>query len=314
MNLIEILRSRIGSLPTGPHTIGVESVLLHVEVATRHYDRGRSNQDETAFTDAIYRTNQAYEGSLKEAYRVLAEKNPDRKTPNDIEDYLQKNQILRPRVLSQLTTYRTEWRNPSTHDYKLDFNEAESLLAIFSVSAFAIVLIDQIGQKLAFEQVKAATKPTPKLPTLQSLVEEFIGLLPQFLSVFNSVIVFDSASEPGSGIVIILQAIGSLHGFLSAARPDWNVAIESKIKGKQQADLIISHADESLIVEIKRGNLKRAELLDHSVNQATQIMKDSGIKNAVIFNILIPNTGNIERLKSTRVDGIGDIVVVSTLS
>jgi hypothetical protein len=72
--------------------------------------------DETAFTDAIYRTNQAFEGSLKEAYRVLTGKNPLKLRPFDIETFFQEQRILRSRVLAQFSNYRTEWRNPATHD------------------------------------------------------------------------------------------------------------------------------------------------------------------------------------------------------
>jgi hypothetical protein len=74
MDLIEILRQRIESLAAGEHIIGFRAVLQHIVVAANHFARGQSSGDDTAFTDAIYRTNQAFEGSLKEAYRVLAGK------------------------------------------------------------------------------------------------------------------------------------------------------------------------------------------------------------------------------------------------
>ena len=35
--------------------------------------------DENFFTDVIYRTNHAFEGILKEAYQILANKNADKK-------------------------------------------------------------------------------------------------------------------------------------------------------------------------------------------------------------------------------------------
>ncbi len=130
MDLISILQSRVTSLPDGPYSVGLKAVLQHVEVAAKHLARGQSTDDETAFTDAIYRTNQAFEGSLKEAYRVLASKDPTGVRPFDIENYFQQQSILRPRVLAQFTTYRTEWRNPSAHDYRLEFDEDEALLAI----------------------------------------------------------------------------------------------------------------------------------------------------------------------------------------
>ena len=62
MNLLEILTSRINGLPEGGYTQGLKAVLQHVQVAANHLARGQSTADDTAFTDAIYRTNQAFEG------------------------------------------------------------------------------------------------------------------------------------------------------------------------------------------------------------------------------------------------------------
>jgi hypothetical protein len=127
MDLLDTLRSKINVLDDGSYISGLKSVLLHIETEFRHLSRGQSTEDETAFTDAIYRTNQAFEGSIKEAYRVLAAQDPARKRPFDIESYPEKNNTFRSRVLNQLTNYRTKWRNPSAHDYKLDFDGARQL-------------------------------------------------------------------------------------------------------------------------------------------------------------------------------------------
>src|SRR5262249_49401315 len=137
MDLFAILRSKIDTLPEGDYSSGLSAVVRHLETSFNHLSRGQQQGEETAFTDAIYRTNQAFEGSIKEAYRVLAQQDPGQQRPYDIENYLENNKLLRQRVLSQFTNYRKEWRNPSTHDYKLDFNESEAFLAIVSVSAFA---------------------------------------------------------------------------------------------------------------------------------------------------------------------------------
>lgn len=123
--------------------------MRHINAAIRHLNRG-NDVEEDACTDAIYRTNQAFEGSLKEAYRVLAKKDPTGISPFKIEEYLEGHNLIRPRVLKQLTRYRTDYRNPSTHDHKLDFDEDEALLAIVSVCAFSKLLLDQISASLAF--------------------------------------------------------------------------------------------------------------------------------------------------------------------
>lgn len=125
MDLIATLRTKIETLPQGEYMHGLHSVLMHIETSFKHLDRGQSQDDEQAFTDAVYRTNQAFEGSIKEAYRVLAGKDPEKITPFEIENYLDKSSVFKPRVLAQFTTYRTKWRNPSTHDYTLSFDESE---------------------------------------------------------------------------------------------------------------------------------------------------------------------------------------------
>ena len=153
MDIVERLREAIHKLPSGDHSIGLSAITRHINAAIRHFENGIET-DQDCFTDSIYRTNQAYEGSLKEAYRVLAKKDPSGLTPHKIESYLEKNQIVRPRVLLQLSRYRQDYRNPSSHDYKLDFNEDEALLAIVSVCAFAKLLVGQISEKLAFDNAE----------------------------------------------------------------------------------------------------------------------------------------------------------------
>ena len=84
MDLFAILRSKIGNLPRGEYSTGLRAVLRHLETSFRHLSRGQLDGDETAFTDVIYRTNQAFEGSIKEAYRVLAQQDPGGKKPSKL--------------------------------------------------------------------------------------------------------------------------------------------------------------------------------------------------------------------------------------
>jgi hypothetical protein len=88
---------------------------------------------------------------------VMTGRDPSRLTPHKIEEYLEKQNVIRPRALKQLTRYREDYRNPSTHDYKLDFNEDEALLAIVSVCAFTKLLVNQISGKVAYEAGRDAT-------------------------------------------------------------------------------------------------------------------------------------------------------------
>lgn len=88
MDLFKTLRQKVDTLGDGEYLPGLRAVLLHIETAHKHLERGQIHNDEPAFTDAIYRTNQAFEGSIKEAYRVLAGRDPARQRPFDIENTL----------------------------------------------------------------------------------------------------------------------------------------------------------------------------------------------------------------------------------
>lgn len=134
----------------------MRDVVIHLEAAGKLLELGTALPDDAFFTDVIYRANHAFEGALKEAFEVLAEKESSGKTPHQIEQYLEKDGVLGDRVLTLLTNYRKEWRNPSTHDHRLFFKEQEAFLALVSVSAFVRILLDQIARKCWYEAEKTA--------------------------------------------------------------------------------------------------------------------------------------------------------------
>ena len=141
MDLLQSIKEKSEYFADTEEDQGVLSVVSHIEIAERHYGGGK-NGDDYLYNDVIYRCNQAFEGSLKEAYRIITGNDPNKLTPHKIEKYFEQNSVLRERVLSLFTNYRTEWRNKSTHDYKLYFSEQEAFLAIVSISAFINILFD----------------------------------------------------------------------------------------------------------------------------------------------------------------------------
>lgn len=310
MDLVETLRKKIDVLEDGEYVPGLKAVLLHIETAFRHLSRGQDTDDGTAFTDAIYRTNQAFEGSVKEAYRVLAVQDPTKRRPFDIENYLEQNNIFRSRVLSQLTTYRTEWRNPSAHDYKLDFDESEAFLAIISVSAFACLLLDQIAERLAFaksqaeaEAQKVALDANLAATLNANLLVRVTELLNQFCEIH-----LPSVSSPGKATES--QLIGSLHGFLSSAAPELTVQTEARLNEQKslRADLLVSRGAEKVVVELKR-RLVRQDYA-HAVVQVEQYLLIGGIKDGVL--LFLPDAPSAMERFEAVVPGIdGRLVVLS---
>ncbi len=246
MDCQKILSDKIDALPQGDHTNGLKAVRLHIESAVRHYQRGVAEKDETIFTDAIYRCNQAYEGSLKEAYRVLAGKIPDRHTPSQIEDFLTEGNILRRRLLDQLTRYRTEWRNPSTHNHMLDFDEDEALLAIGSVTALAIVLCDQIDGMLAFNAAEAsAASRMIASPRSGQLIDQIAEKVAEYCTLI--------AEQPGASMTSS-HFEGGLAGFLQSTFEKRDIAVQLGGRDPRalvSPDILLQAGKEKFVLELK---------------------------------------------------------------
>lgn len=308
MDLVETLRKKIAPLEEGEHVLGLKAVLQHIETAFRHLSRGQDFEDETAFTDAIYRTNQAFEGSIKEAYRVLAKQDPDKKTPFEIENYLEQNGIFRNRVLTQLTTYRTSWRNPSTHNYKLDFDESEAFLAIVSVSAFACLLLDQMAERLAFDKAQAEAehqKASLQASLHQTKNSDSLSRVEELLTQFCAI---HAPSSGDSHRQSEVQTIGALHGFLSSAAPELNVQTEVRLNGTRpyRADLVVGEGEDRVIVEVKRRFLSKNYA--NVVAQVEHYLLVGEMKKAIA--LFLPDApGGMERTE-VQVPGIGGKVVV----
>ena len=99
MDLLKQIKDKVTSNPDWSGARGLQSVLTHIEIAERYHHRAKADRDEHLYTDVIYRTNHAFEGILKEAYVVLAEKPADKLTPHEIEEYLLSSKALRGRVM-----------------------------------------------------------------------------------------------------------------------------------------------------------------------------------------------------------------------
>src|SRR5882672_6015100 len=216
MNLLDELRRKIETFDTHYRKTGISAAIRHIEVGERYLEKGRTDEDPDFFNDVVYRTNQAFEGMLKEAYAVLADTEATKLSPYSIEKYLLDGKKLSERVLGLFTTYRTQWRNPATHDHTLLFSEQEALLAIVNVSAFAVVLLDQIIETISFKHQRAETERRQKLVAStvrelgeQGLAELIVGLLKSFTE--DPIVKEPVKSEA--------ELIGRLSGFLVGAYP-----------------------------------------------------------------------------------------------
>lgn len=279
MDLQKIIRTNIDALPPGTTKTGLEAVLSHIEAAYRHLARGQSSEEESAFTDAIYRTNQAFEGGVKEAYRTLTEKDPKNTTPFQIEKYLEEEELFPERVLSQFTNYRMNWRNPSTHDYTLSFDETEAFLAIVSVSAFVKLLIDQITQQTAFEEARRDFASDTQ--HIEPIDENC--LLDRVASLFDEFVTSYWSKSSAQQIETEMQLIGAATGYLSSVAPDLKWTAGHVIRGEttHYIDLLIEDKNDKVIVELKRG--KNSALQAQGIQQLRSYLTAASARNGLLF-------------------------------
>lgn len=102
---------------------------------------------------------------VKEAYRVLAGKDPSRIAPHKIEEFLGQADLLRKKVLDQFARYRTEWRNPFHARLRSRFRRGRRPDGNRICTVFAIVLCDQIdGNFLLTLRRTHERLPPPRRP------------------------------------------------------------------------------------------------------------------------------------------------------
>ena len=218
IDILKELNERLQQLDGQPMFDGIKAATRHIEVAEKHYNRAIQEHDEEAFNDVIYRTNQAFEGMLKEAYEITTGKTGKGVTPNKIEKYFIDNQEYKGRIMQLLTNYRQDWRNPSTHDHSLIFNDDEAILAISSVTAFAFILLGGILEKVNFARgQRAATESTVPVRAEGSTDSKVVNAISSYyIEVFKRE--FPDASRPREQ-----EIVGSLGGYLTSLFSDLRI-------------------------------------------------------------------------------------------
>lgn len=303
MDLLKLLKDKAEYFSASEDDRGISNVVSHIEIAERHYENGKSG-DDYLFNDVIYRINQAFEGALKEAYRIISGKNPNKITPHKIEKHFEENGVLKVRVLQLFTNYRTEWRNKSTHDHKLYFSEQEAFLAIVNISAFINILLEQMVEKQAYNKETEDLKKSPIEKDLNSasktLNDRIIDLLLSF-----SKEVPDKAI--GTTIPRIKEAalIGSLTAFVNNRAEDITIYPEFSImrqndRPRYLADFFLQKDDEKLIIEIKNPMHGISRVLRGGTEQLLNYLTASGVENGVLYIPPLVKNEELEVAKLTK--------------
>jgi hypothetical protein len=304
MDILNLIKTNLISSKKLNESSGVKAVIAHIEVAEDYLIKAKKEDTNSLYTDIIYRTNHAFEGILKEAYSILTKEDSSKKTTYDIENYFSNNSILKSRVADLFKNYRKEWRNPSTHDYKLFFTEQESFLAIVSVSAFVKILIDQMIEKISSDDEIEITSSKvieikDKITNYKdlSLLDKCTALLLQFGKQFKKT---DIEIEN----FIEYQFLGMITGFIKTIEPDFDIETEPLIKNEfanARPDILISYGNEKIIIEIKRNlsseNIRSAE------SQLLIYLALSKIPNGILYQVPLKSNQEYVVNKIPRSDG-----------
>ena len=89
MNLLKGIRDKTDIVNSYKSITVLDSIITHIQRAETYLNRGREEEEEDFFTDVIYRTNQAYEGILKESYKVFTREDHLDKPLYKIEEYFE---------------------------------------------------------------------------------------------------------------------------------------------------------------------------------------------------------------------------------
>jgi hypothetical protein len=277
MDLLAEIRRKIEALPEANRS-GPMEVVRHLEQCERLLVRGRDREPEF-FNDIVYRTNQAFEGALKEAYRALESKDPDKITLHKIEQHLTKNSIVRPKVASLMQNYRMDWRNPSTHDYTLRFDESEGVLALTSVSAFFLALLGQIQDKLA---IKDITLPPPEtIPPVKVHGDEFINEVA--IQIVRALFSLGASAREN---ISEQQAVLLLVNALSTSNPNWKIEIQPAVNTPGgvvlRPDLLVESNGRKTIIEVQMasGNASRRA---SAVEQLKRYIRAAAIRYGILL-------------------------------
>ncbi len=186
--------------------------------------------------------------------------------------------------------YRQNWRNPSTHEYDLFFSQEEATLALTSVSAFILVLSNQIFEKVySDEETKIVTE---NLPQIKKSIENYESLSLNE-KVINLLLHFNSSQD----ISIESALSGVLSGYLPTIDNEFSILRNPPIKIKDQVlrpDFIIQKNTEKIILELKFG--PRRSDIKFSVDRMFNFLIRSKITKGILFCYDgQQNTRNIER-------------------
>src|SRR3989338_4988853 len=295
MDTLEYLRNKAERLSVLLPKSGILAVLRHIEMAEQHFHNGREKSENDLFSDVIYRANQAFEGSLKESYSILAGKDPANERAFDLEAYFAKNEIFQERVTDLFTNYRKKWRNPSTHDHLATFSESEAFLSLLSVTSFACVLIDQMIEHLTFENEKnRLTKHSAEIKEAldKHATEPFVDRLTVALQNFISQPTLNNVQSE-------IELAANLKAYLSSILSFIETTQEPLIhdsQGEMRPDFAVKEGKSKAVIELKRYLKWNDKLMQAANDQIRRYMNAMDAEVGIV--LFVPNISSSDKTKT----------------
>jgi len=253
VDLLAEFKRKVAEIQSAKWKEGFEATVRHIEVAESYFRLAQGAEDSNYFNDVVYRTNQAFEGILEEAYFVFEDVLAKRLSPSELEKYFLDNRRLTERTLSLFRNYRQQWRNPSTHDHKLVFSEQEAFLALVNVSSFAIVLLDELTATMSFKWHRGQALLQQKALRAKRSKEPFIEQVVRCLRSFG-----EFSASYGVRARDDAEFAGRIRGFLVGIYPEIDAAQGVHLQyGEREyhVDLILRSGEGDVVVVVKRGQL-----------------------------------------------------------
>jgi hypothetical protein len=178
----------------------------------------------------------------------------------------------------------------------LQFSEGEAFVSILSVTAFVGALLDQMLQRLAYEETSAIEKTAlPKILAQRGsepLIDRVVYLLSQVK--MDGVLLGRDLEES--------ELVGAIHALLTAALPEITVTQQPRFSddvGSVIPDFLLEQGDSRLVLEVKKYRHWSASI-DRSMRmQVARLLHASHASAAVA--LLVPSR-DVEPVKGRGVD------------
>lgn len=295
MDTLEYLRNKAERLSALLPKSGILAVLRHIEIAEQHFHRGIEKGENDLFSDVIYRANQAFEGSLRESYSILADKDPKKERASDLEKYFAENKIFQDRVTDLFTNYRKKWRNPSTHNHLATFSESEAFLSLLSVTSFAGVLIDQMIEHLTFENEKTRlAKHSDKIK--KELDKHATG---PFVDRLTVALQYFASQSTLNNVQSEVELTANLKAYLSSILSSI-VAVQGPLisdnQGNMRPDFVVTEGKSKAVIELKRFRVWNDKLMQAANDQVRRYMNAMDAEVGIV--LFIPSISSNDNTKT----------------